>query len=139
AVAGENAVGQAGKLAFKVFVAHWMTQAADGVLDELFNAAAAFGCNRNSYLVLVQRRINDGRNAVAQRRHRPVADRSITELVESAPAFHERDAGGVIDTDFSFQSGLRRLLAGELHDERMNLEFNMLDLVWRQLALVSSL
>src|SRR5262249_30202604 len=101
------------------------------MFDKLFNTPAGLCCERDSYLTVVQRRIDHSRYAVSQGSDRAIPNGTVAELIDPTGAFHQRHARRMVDTEFSFKSRLRGFLAGELHDERMNFQFHAIDFIGR--------
>src|SRR5262249_25191811 len=87
----------------------------------------------------MQRRVDNGRYAISQRGNCPIANGAITELLDSAGTLHQRNTGGVINTELSFKAGLWRFLARELHHQRMYSQIDTIDFVARQFVFISKL
>ena len=70
----KNSVGQIEELGFEHRVRHGVLDAADGILDELFQAAAIFQNHGGAGLFFLYGRVRDGRYSIAQRDGGGVAD-----------------------------------------------------------------
>src|SRR5262245_39804130 len=113
-----------------------MVQATDGMLNEFLQTAAVLRYHRDAHLVFMQRRVDNGRYAIPQRRNCSITNGAITELLDSAGTFHQRNTGGVINTELSFEAGLWRFLARELHHKRMDSQLDTVDFVGRQFVFI---
>src|SRR5215831_3389356 len=79
AVRWQHPVREARKLGLEVFVAHRVIEAAHGMLDKFIEVPAVFSDEGDADLVLMDRRIDYSRDAVAQGRDGPVTHRAVAE------------------------------------------------------------
>src|SRR5207247_4129839 len=81
AIGGEHPRGEAGELRFKVLIAHGVFETADGMFDELVEAAATLHRDNDSDLIFVERGIHGCRHPIAHGGDRAIPNRAIAALI----------------------------------------------------------
>jgi len=83
--------------------------------------------DRHVHLLRPHGRVDGGDDAAAQRHDGRIAHRAVAELPLAGGALDQRDGDGVVHAELPLQPRLRRLLPGQLQDERVHAQLDAID------------